>query len=66
MWRRLLFEKGQYPDFAWEAIFSKKITTIKFFEDEKNIYGGSCHAFLRGIVADEVMVVGGFLGKMGD
>jgi hypothetical protein len=42
------------------------MTTIKFFGDEKNIYGGSCHAFLRGMLDDVVMVVGGFLGKMGD
>ena len=33
---------------------------------EKKIYGGRCHAFLRGVVEDGVMVVGGFLGKMGD
>jgi len=41
------------------------MTTIKFFGDEKNIYGGSCHAFLRGWVEDGVMVVAVFLGKMG-
>jgi hypothetical protein len=48
VWRRLLFEKSQYPVFAWGAIFSEKMTTIIFFEDGKNIYGGSCHAFLSG------------------
>ena len=61
-----VFEKGQYPDFAWDTIFSEKMTTIKFFGDEKKIYGGRCHAFLRGMVEDGVMVLGGFLGKMGD
>lgn len=63
--RCCVFEKGQYPVFAWDTIFSKKMTTIKFFGEGKNIYGGRCHAFLRGWVDDEVMVVGGFLGKMG-
>ena len=58
--RCLFFEKGQYPVFAWDAIFSEKMTTIKFFEEEKNIYGGSCHAFWRGLVEDGVMVVSGF------
>ena len=60
-----VFEKSLYPDFAWGVIFSEKMTTIKFFDDGKNIYGGRCHAFLRGWVEDGVMVVGGFLGKMG-
>jgi hypothetical protein len=41
------------------------MTTIIFFGERKNIYGGSCHAFLRGWVDDEVMVVSRFLGKMG-
>jgi hypothetical protein len=50
VWRRWLFEKGQYPDFAWDAIFSEKMTTIRFFGDEKNIYGGRCHVFWGGWV----------------
>lgn len=54
------FEKSQYPVFAWGAIFSEKMTTIFFFEDGKNISGGSCHAFLEGLVKDGVMVVRGF------
>jgi hypothetical protein len=56
----LLFEKGQYPVFAWGAIFSEKMTTIFFFGDGKNIYGGSRHAFLGGLMEDGVMVVRGF------
>jgi hypothetical protein len=48
VWRCLLFEKSQYPDFAWDTIFSEKMTTIKFFGDGKNIYGGRHHAFLSG------------------
>ena len=56
----MLFEKSQYPVFAWGAIFSEKMTTINFFEDGKNISGGSCHAFLEGLVEDGVMVVRGF------
>jgi hypothetical protein len=62
----LFFVKGQYPDFAWDAIFSEKMTTINFFEDGKKNYGGKCHAFLRGMVEELVMVVGGFLGKICD
>ncbi len=61
-----VFEKCQYPDFAWDPIFSEKMTTIIFFGDGKNIYGGRCYAFVRGCVEDGVMVVSRFLGKMGD
>ena len=60
MWRRWLFEKGQYPDFAWDTIFSEKMTTIRFFGKEKNIYGKSHHAFGGGLMDDGAMVVGGF------
>jgi hypothetical protein len=52
VWRRLLFEKSQYPVFAWATIFSEKMTTIKIFEDGKNISGGSRHAFLGGFRED--------------
>jgi hypothetical protein len=48
VWRRLLFEKSQYPVFAWGPIFSEKMTTIKFFRDGKNIYRQRHHAFLSG------------------
>lgn len=60
MWRRWLFEKGQYPVFAWDAIFSEKMTTIKIFGKGKNIHGKSHHAFEGGLVDDGVMVVRGF------
>ena len=48
----MLFEKSQYPDFAWGVIFSEKMTTIRFFREKKNIYGRRHHAFWEGYGED--------------